>query len=498
MLNQPGRYLQRIFPHFVLPVLIAGTFWASLQKQPESFILMAAFFMLGIAWLIVRLQIQVYLLKLLAFSLPFSFELPLSIEAMILFPGELLIGIAALTLLIEIVLQPSIFYKYFAGETLYVLPLILIFPLSALFSTMPIVSVKFVFVNITYLLVFLVLLKYTLGKHPQLFNQIIILYSLGFALVIVYATYRYWQYGFNPVVTKGIFRPFYKDHTITGASAAILSAFWFLKAFYTKKPVSRLITGTAGLLFLYAVLLTHSRAAIISLVFFVFVWGILHLKIHFSYITITSVLALIIAIVFHQQLYNRLYYNKYLSRKQNMEWAEFLKSAGNVTTDDSNVERLNRWYAGIKMFMERPLTGFGPGTYQFTYIPYQNKELTNRLTVKNPYRIPENSGGTAHSEYILALSEMGFPGFAAWMLFLGRWIWLILIKAGNHPRRKEIIIVFTAMSTYLFHAFFNNFLNTDKFAFLFWGMAACFLSVYETGRDKIEVKTHDKKLLQGS
>jgi putative inorganic carbon (hco3(-)) transporter len=498
MLNQSAKYLQGIFLHVVLPALIAGIFWLSLKKQPESFILLSAFFMLGIAWLIIRLKLQVYLLKLLALFLPFSFELPLISNSVILFPGELLIGIAALTLLMEILLQPSAFYKYFTGEIVYVLPFLLIFPVNALFSTMPIVSVKFAFINITYLLVFLILLKYSLGKNPQLFIQMISLYSLGFALVIAYATYRFWQYGFNPVVTKGIFRPFYKDHTITGASAAILSTFWFLKAFYTNKPNSRLIMGTAGLFFLYAVLLTRSRAAIISLVFFAVVWGILHLKIHFRYIALAGFLALIIGIGFHRQIYERLYYNKYVSRKQNVEWSEFLKSAGNVTTDDSNVERLNRWYAGIQMFKERPLTGFGPGTYQFAYIPYQKKELKNRLTVKNPYRIPENSGGTAHSEYILALSEMGFFGFTALVLFLGRWVWLVLVKTRFHPVRNKMIIVFAAMSTYLFHAFFNNFLNTDKFAFLFWGMAASFLAVYETESDKKEARTHDAKLLQGS
>lgn len=497
MLKQPAKYLRWIFLLFILPVLIAATFWLSLKKQPESFILLAGIFMLGIAWLIVRLKLVVYLLKLLAFFLPFSVELPLGSQAVFLFPGELLTGIAALTLFLEIVLHPSAFYKYFTGEIVYVIPLLLIFPASAFFSTMPVVSAKFVFINITYLIVFLILFKHEFSKHPQLFSQMITLYSLGFALVIAYATYRFWQYGFNPVVTKGIFRPFYKDHTITGASAAILSTFWFLKAFYTNKPLSRLVMGIAGLVFLYGVLLAHSRAAIISLVFFAIVWGILHFKIHFKYLALAGMLALIIGIGFYRQLYDKFYYNKYISRKQNVEWSEFLKSAGNVTTDDSNVERLNRWFAGIQMFMERPLTGFGPGTYQFAYIPYQKEELTNRLTVKNPYRIPENSGGTAHSEYILTLSEMGFPGFTALVLLLGRLVWLALTKTRFHPERNKIIIVFAALSTYLFHAFFNNFLNTDKFAFLFWGMAACFLAVYETGSNKNPV-TDDSKLLQRS
>jgi O-antigen ligase len=489
MLHQPDRYVKGIFPFFILPALVAGVFWLCI-KNTTYFIPLAAVFMLATSFLIVQLKLQTYLLKLLALFLPFSFELSVYSHAKILFPGELLIGIAALTLVIEIILEPQAFYRFFGRELRFAIPLMLIYPASTLFSTMPSVSAKFALINITYILVFLFIQKNIFSTYPKLFHQMIILYSLGFSLVILYATFRFWQYGLNPVTTKGIFQPFYKDHTITGASASILSAFWFASSVSAKKPVNRLRMAMAGVFFLYAVFLAHSRAAILSMVAFGFVWLLLRMKIHFKYLAILSLVALVFSGIFHRQLYDKLYYNKYISRKQNVEWSEFIKSAGNVTTDDSNVERLNRWYAGIKMFTERPLTGFGPGTYQFAYIPFQKKELTNRLTVTNPHKIPENSGGTAHSEYILVLSETGVPGLAALLLLLGHWLWVVFVKSPHHPQRGKIIISFAALSTYLFHAFFNNFLNTDKFAFLFWGMAAYLLSVYETN--------YDKRLLQNS
>jgi len=99
-------------------------------------------------------------------------------------------------------------------------------------------------------------------------------------------------------------------------------------------------------------------------------------------------------------------------------------SAANVTTDLSNLERMNRWVAAWRMFREKPLTGFGPGTYQFAYIPYQEPGLINRLSVTNPWDVPEGSGGTAHSEYLLALSEMGIMGLLGWIVLLGRWTWV--------------------------------------------------------------------------
>jgi hypothetical protein len=56
-------------------------------------------------------------------------------------------------------------------------------------------------------------------------------------------------------------------------------------------------------------------------------------------------------------------------------------------------------------------------------------------------------------------------------------------KSGDHPQRKNIIIAFAVLSTYLFHGAFNNFLNTDKLAFLFWGFAAWLVANYELESD---------------
>jgi O-antigen ligase len=140
---------------------------------------------------------------------------------------------------------------------------------------------------------------------------------------------------------------------------------------------------------------------------------------------------------------------------------------------------MNRWIAGLEMFAEKPWTGFGPGTYQFKYIPYQKPEFMSRLTVRYPWHIPENSGGTAHSEYILAISEMGIFGILALLFIFIYLIWIAFAKARFHPQRETIIVAFCVLATYLFHALFNNFLNTDKFAFLFWGSAAWIISLFK-------------------
>ena len=87
------------------------------------------------------------------------------------------------------------------------------------------------------------------------------------------------------------------------------------------------------------------------------------------------------------------------------DFSERLESMSNVSTDASNLERLNRWNSAIELFKERPFFGWGPGTYAFVYAPYQD---ASDLTI-----ISTNFGdGNAHSEYLGPLSEQGLLGFA--------------------------------------------------------------------------------------
>ena len=77
-------------------------------------------------------------------------------------------------------------------------------------------------------------------------------------------------------------------------------------------------------------------------------------------------------------------HNNYESHDPQASLVEKSMSVINLNTDVSNIERLNRWVSALRMFDERPFTGFGPGTYQFTYLPFQEKRFANRLTVTNP------------------------------------------------------------------------------------------------------------------
>lgn len=477
-------FLKWIIPIVLLPLTTAGILWIT-EIHTEGIVAFIPLFLLVISWLIWRFELQVTLLILVVVCLPLSFEVPLSDSVNINVPSEPLLALVVLVIIWDTLLTPGYIKQLVTKENAWILPLLLCFIITTAFSALPLVSIKFSIVNLTYLLVFYVWQKSLFARQPNFFIKLLGLYSISLLAVLSFSIFQFQQYDWNPVTIRGIFRPFYKDNTIFGATSAILASFWLAYSINTKLMTTKILLFALGLIFLAGVLLSTSRAAVLSLIFSGITAVMLMVRIRIKHITIITGITLLTLVLFRSPIYNFMDKNKHLSHGDQFRYIEQLESSGNIRSDISNVERLNRWAAALGMFTERPINGFGPGTYQFTYIPYQKEKFMNPLTVKDPWHIPENSGGTAHSEYMLALSEMGILGLLALMLLLSHWVWIAFVKSRVHPQRASVIIGFIAIATYLFHSLFNNFLSTDKFAFLFWGIAAWM--AYHA-----ELKTHEQ------
>lgn len=437
-----------------------------------------------IAFVIVYMRWQPGFMKLFALLLPFSVETPVSGDSMMVLPSEPMLVLAALMLVIELLRKPASLPTIWRNEIWWILPLALAFILTLPFTQMGTVSLKYSAVNLLYMAVFFAYLSLLALRHPALLKQLFLLYAVGFLLVAAWSVYQYWQLGWNPIVVRGIFSPFYKDHTIFGAAAALFAVWWAAGSMAERSRLSGFFVLSTAFVFVLLVLLTGSRAAFLSLFFALFVLLLLLLRTKIRYLLMGGLVMLSVLLLNRDHIIQRLQQVNAVSYDAHADLIDRTQSVGNITTDISNLERLNRWVAAWRMFLEKPVTGFGPGTYQFTYIPFQSPEFRNRLTVTNPYDVPENSGGTAHSEYLLAMSEMGLAGLIGWLVLIGRWSYIAFRHSRNHQGRKQIMIAFAALSTYLFHAFFNNFLNTDKFAFLFWGMAVWLTIHYHTTNER--------------
>jgi len=144
---------------------------------------------------------------------------------------------------------------------------------------------------------------------------------------------------------------------------------------------------------------------------------------------------------------------------------EHIKSISNVSSDASNLERLNRWHCAMEMFKERPITGWGPGTYQFLYAPFQRAEDKTIISTNR------GDGGNAHSEYLGPLAEQGALGgvlFCVLVLLTSSLSFSLYQKIADYEERLIVMGIFLGLMTYFIHGALNNFLDADKVAVPFW------------------------------
>ena len=66
----------------------------------------------------------------------------------------------------------------------------------------------------------------------------------------------------------------------------------------------------------------------------------------------------------------------------------------------------------VAMFEERPVFGWGAGTYQFEYARFQRSDLRTAISTNNA------DLGNAHSEYLGPLAEQGLLGLAGVLALL--------------------------------------------------------------------------------
>jgi putative inorganic carbon (hco3(-)) transporter len=341
-------------------------------------------------------------------------------------------------------------------------------------SELPIVSVKFLLVRLWF---FVPVLFYgtIIFKDRNVIHKFLWLFSTGMIITMLYTLFMHASYRFGEQEGHWVMWPFFKDHTIYGALVALVLP--LIVALYFSKKHTPLIQAT--LIFfitvnLFALYFSYTRAAWLSVVVAIIVWGLIYMRIKFSFLLLVS-FGLGLLIFFSWDTIQRdLSKNKQDHTTEN--FGERLQSASNVSTDASNLERINRWTCAIDMFKERPIFGFGPGTYAFEYARFQRPE--NRTIISTNF----GDGGNAHSEYLGALAEMGILGLLSVLLLVGAIFYKGITLYNKWPNEdKEFKIIILAMNlslvTYFVHGFLNNYLDTDKAAVPIWAICACFIAL---------------------
>ena len=340
--------------------------------------------------------------------------------------------------------------------------------ITTVLSWDPVVSLKFTVARAWFVAGFFFLLVpiVTSGKRQE---QFVLLYLVPLLGVILYTVIRHAGYGFDKQAGHWVMEPFYKDHTSYGA---VLAMFWFPVLALLLKPnrqaIAKLGLALAFLILTAGLILSFTRAAWVSVAAAAALGALMMLGVKLRTLIFGGIVAAGLLLLSWDQLLISLERN---DQDSSDDLTEHVESISNVSSDASNLERINRWSCALSLWSERPLVGWGPGTYQFVYAPHQRSEHRTIISTNNADR------GNAHSEYLGPLAEQGIPGT---VIVLG--LLLACCNMGfrtyralrHHDRWRALwaLSLYLGLMTYFIHGVLNNYLDTDKASAPFWGFLA--------------------------
>jgi len=408
----------------------------------------------------------------------FEFNVGVSIPSEPLMLGVLLIFI--LKLFYESPVEPSVWRHSVTVVVGLQLAWMLI---TSMTSDLPVVSLKHLVARLWFVIPFY-LLGIQLFRKRSNIRLFVWLYTLPLAGVIAYTTYNHSLWGFDEQAGHWVMEPFYNDHTAYGAVLSLMipmfCGFTFTRV-YSK--TFRFFSFIFLVILLIALVLSYCRAAWLSLAFALGVFFIVLFRIKFKYIAVVTVILGVFFYLFSFQILDRLEKNR---QGPSANFVEHLRSISNISTDNSNLERINRWQSAFRMFHERPVFGYGPGTYQFEYAPFQRSSEKTLIST--------NAGdkGNAHSEYIGPLAEQGLPGMILVLVLVG-WFIATAMRVYRRTRDPEVrmlsLSLMLSLLTYFIHGTMNNFLDTDKSSVPVWGFIAAIVALDIFTREKEVVNT---------
>ncbi len=355
--------------------------------------------------------------------------------------------------------------------------------ITSITSQLPVVSFKFLLARLWFVIPFYIFAIHLFRKKQNI-RLFLWLYAIPLVIVIIYTTYQHSLWVFEENAGHWVMTPFYNDHTAYGAILALFIPVFV--GFTFSRSYSRLVRIFALVVLMFLLMglyLSYCRAAWISLVIALMFYLVILFRIKFKFIVFSLMLGGLIFYVFQFEILDSLSKNK---QGTSQNFMEHVQSMSNISTDASNLERLNRWASAIRMFKDRPVFGFGPGTYQFEYAPYQSSEEKTLISTNAGDR------GNAHSEYIGPLSEEGLLGT---ILVICVFIYSIVVAMRVYRRSDDkdvkmlTLATMLGLLTYYFHGLMNNFLDSDKASVPVWGYIAILVAFdlyYLPAREKEE------------
>ena len=445
----------------LVALAIAYEFWYAFMLPPVLLVVWLTLYRLDWAmWIIV-------------FATPISVNLTdLTGGAGLSVPTEPMLVLVTLIALVKMILHGEFdrnIIRHPISIAIYIYLIWMLF--TAITSQLPLVSLKQLATRIWFIVPYYFVLAHLFVKNDRNKLTFLWLFLITLTVAATYTLVIHSQYGFTKKTSTWVMFPLFKEHTSYGAVLALMYPAALYLTFRKSSWGFKAIAAAMLAILTLATVLSYTRAAWLSLVgagavylIYLFRW---------SKTTVWSLagIAFLIAVLNFSWISSKFERNRTDSSD---DLNEHIASVTNVSTDASNLERINRWNSAIRMSQDRPILGHGPGTYMFLYAPYQKPSEKTIISTNAGNR------GNAHSEYLGPLAESGVLGL---LTFLGLIISVIAVAINAYartqdPRLKSLIrVALLGLITYFLHGFLNNFLDMDKASAPFWGFFALLASI---------------------
>ncbi|MCQ2260194.1 MAG: O-antigen ligase family protein [Bacteroidales bacterium] len=338
-------------------------------------------------------------------------------------------------------------------------------------SSIPLVSFKYLLARIWFVVPFFFAAAQIFRDKSRI-RQFFWCYAIGLIAVVAIATAKTMGNFSDLQTLHRVMKPFYNDHTAYGCCIALFlpAAFYFIFSRNSKGWARLLFLGIFALL-VVGLFFSYCRAAWLSVLGAIGVYVLIRMGMKVKWMALLFALGVGLFFTYQSDVIYKLGKNH---QDSSYDLQGQIKSISNISTDASNLERLNRWASAFRMWKEDPILGCGPGTYQFLYASYQRSYQLSTIST--------NAGnlGNAHSEYIGPLTEQGVPGVALVVcIFMTTFATGVRVYRTAKDRvTANMALAFTlSLLTYYIHGFFNNFLDTDKLSVPFWAFTAVIVAL---------------------
>jgi O-antigen ligase len=421
-----------------------------------------------------------FIFFLLMFSLPFSMEWKLSGGLGTDFPDEILMLLTSALFFLYWLFKPSVLpVRMLKHPLIFILLLTFAWSaLTAIFSTHPLFSFKFLLAKTWYFGAFILAPLIAFRNERIIKTSFAVLVIAMFAVVMITMA-RHFQYRFSFAGINPSLLPFFRNHVSYSAMLVCLIPLFYFVTIKTRSLLFKNVVRIAVLIMLVALFFSYARGAWLALV--TGAMGYLLIKRRMMVATFIVAFISLVATLFWLKSDDHYleYAHDYRTTIYHEDFREHLQATYEFK-DASTAERFYRWIAGVRMIRGNELTGFGPSTFYHNYKPYAVPAFKTWVS-DNPER------STVHNYFLLITIEQGIPGLAFFLALIVAMLWYsqrIYGRAVDPFYQMIAVLCGTVLTMILTVNFLSDLIETDKIGSLFFlCIAMLVIADYKTKPD---------------